>query len=206
VFFKTTLFLIFSNLLLLLQSLVSDPIVSPVIPQDVKKSSASSTKSRKKRGSSGTIGKQLFFQTSEKASVVTQVSDTVADPSFDLCRIDTADRPSYGSLLKTPDSVKSVTPSVSKVSATDSKAINRKVVAERNVRKELCAESAVKPKPLTARFQYGNYNQYYGYRNPNKFEDSRMSCLEKDWFKGMVLLFNLMFIYHKFISSMVVCC
>lgn len=40
-------------------------------------------------------------------------------------------------------------------------------------------------RPYNARFQYGNYNKYYGYRNEEKFKDIRMECLKKEWFKGL---------------------
>ena len=34
------------------------------------------------------------------------------------------------------------------------------------------------------KFQYGNYNRYYGYRNPTKSEDERIDYLKKEWFDG----------------------
>jgi len=34
------------------------------------------------------------------------------------------------------------------------------------------------------KFQYGNYNRYYGYRNPNMSEDDRIEYLKKEWFDG----------------------
>ena len=44
--------------------------------------------------------------------------------------------------------------------------------------------SSIKFKPQQERYQYGNYNKYYGYRNEQKFTDPRMSLFEKEWFKG----------------------
>lgn len=38
------------------------------------------------------------------------------------------------------------------------------------------------------KFQYGNYNQYYGYRNPGASEDSRIRILQPDWFRGKEVL------------------
>ncbi|XP_078697315.1 7SK snRNA methylphosphate capping enzyme-like [Branchiostoma floridae x Branchiostoma belcheri] len=37
-------------------------------------------------------------------------------------------------------------------------------------------------------FQYGNYDRYYGYRNPAKEEDVRLSYFRPDWFKGLDVL------------------
>ena len=34
------------------------------------------------------------------------------------------------------------------------------------------------------KFQYGNYNRYYGYRNPNMAEDDRIEYLQREWFEG----------------------
>lgn len=34
------------------------------------------------------------------------------------------------------------------------------------------------------KFQYGNYNRYYGYRNPNLSEDDRIEYLKREWFEG----------------------
>ncbi|XP_064642715.1 7SK snRNA methylphosphate capping enzyme-like [Lineus longissimus] len=37
------------------------------------------------------------------------------------------------------------------------------------------------------KFIYGNYNRYYGYRNP-ELEDNRLKCFKKDWFTGKDVL------------------
>ncbi|KAG7464498.1 hypothetical protein MATL_G00166300 [Megalops atlanticus] len=38
------------------------------------------------------------------------------------------------------------------------------------------------------RFQYGNYNRYYGYRNPGLSEDPRVCVLRPEWFRGKAVL------------------
>ncbi|XP_051528548.1 7SK snRNA methylphosphate capping enzyme [Myxocyprinus asiaticus] len=38
------------------------------------------------------------------------------------------------------------------------------------------------------KFQYGNYNKYYGYRNPGLNEDPRICILKPEWFQGKVVL------------------
>ncbi|CDQ79403.1 unnamed protein product [Oncorhynchus mykiss] len=38
------------------------------------------------------------------------------------------------------------------------------------------------------KFQYGNYNKYYGYRNPGCSEDPRFHCLRPEWFQGKAVL------------------
>lgn len=38
------------------------------------------------------------------------------------------------------------------------------------------------------KFQYGNYNKYYGYRNPGASEDLRVRFLKPEWFKGKDVL------------------
>ncbi|CDQ88746.1 unnamed protein product [Oncorhynchus mykiss] len=38
------------------------------------------------------------------------------------------------------------------------------------------------------KFQYGNYNKYYGYRNPGCAEDPRFRCLRPEWFHGKAVL------------------
>jgi len=39
-----------------------------------------------------------------------------------------------------------------------------------------------------SKFQYGNYNQYYGYRNPGKIEDGRLQYFKKAWFEDKDVL------------------
>ncbi|XP_036436650.1 7SK snRNA methylphosphate capping enzyme [Colossoma macropomum] len=38
------------------------------------------------------------------------------------------------------------------------------------------------------KFQYGNYDKYYGYRNPGSTEDPRLHTLKPEWFKGKEVL------------------
>lgn len=38
------------------------------------------------------------------------------------------------------------------------------------------------------KFQYGNYNKYYGYRNPGFSEDPRFRVLQPEWFQGKKVL------------------
>lgn len=38
------------------------------------------------------------------------------------------------------------------------------------------------------KFQYGNYNKYYGYRNPGCSEDPRVRVLRSEWFEGKDVL------------------
>ncbi|KAM9332136.1 7SK snRNA methylphosphate capping enzyme isoform 2-T3 [Pholidichthys leucotaenia] len=38
------------------------------------------------------------------------------------------------------------------------------------------------------RFQYGNYNKYYGYRNPGLSEDPRLRLFRPEWFEGKNVL------------------
>lgn len=37
-------------------------------------------------------------------------------------------------------------------------------------------------------FIYGNYNRYYGYRNPQCSQDLRLKCFNKEWFQGKAVL------------------
>ncbi|XP_037604080.1 7SK snRNA methylphosphate capping enzyme [Sebastes umbrosus] len=38
------------------------------------------------------------------------------------------------------------------------------------------------------KFQFGNYNKYYGYRNPGASEDARVRLLRPEWFEGKDVL------------------
>ncbi|XP_026110977.1 7SK snRNA methylphosphate capping enzyme-like [Carassius auratus] len=38
------------------------------------------------------------------------------------------------------------------------------------------------------KFQYGNYNKYYGYRNPGLSEDPRVRLMNPEWFRGKEVL------------------
>ncbi|CAN9501442.1 unnamed protein product [Ophioblennius macclurei] len=43
-------------------------------------------------------------------------------------------------------------------------------------------------KDLHKKFQFGNYNKYYGYRNPGCSEDPRVRVLRPEWFEGKDVL------------------
>lgn len=42
--------------------------------------------------------------------------------------------------------------------------------------------------PKAEMFQYGNYNKYYGYRNPDQAPDARLNYLSASWFEGKEVL------------------
>uniref|UniRef100_A0A3B4A1K5 RNA methyltransferase n=1 Tax=Periophthalmus magnuspinnatus TaxID=409849 RepID=A0A3B4A1K5_9GOBI len=44
------------------------------------------------------------------------------------------------------------------------------------------------PQRQRKKFQYGNYNKYYGYRNPGASEDLRIRVFKPEWFKGKDVL------------------
>jgi len=48
------------------------------------------------------------------------------------------------------------------------------------------ASSSFKEK--NEKFQFGNYNQYYGYRNPGQIEDGRLQYLKSHWFEEKEVL------------------
>ena len=43
-------------------------------------------------------------------------------------------------------------------------------------------------KAKNEKFQYGNYNQYYGYRNPGNIEDMRLKFFKRNWFEDKEIL------------------
>ena len=43
-------------------------------------------------------------------------------------------------------------------------------------------------KETNEKFQFGNYSQYYGYRNPGSAQDSRLQHFQAEWFLGKEVL------------------
>jgi len=62
----------------------------------------------------------------------------------------------------------------------------------KNVETKLEKRKAKKPSSSfnekNGKFQYGNYNQYYGYRNPGKIEDIRLQYFKSAWFEDKDVL------------------
>lgn len=59
---------------------------------------------------------------------------------------------------------------------------------DRDVNNQQCLSSYLPPiKPLfkkrNEQFRYGNYDRYYGYRNPELGADYRLDCFKPEWFK-----------------------
>ncbi|XP_045161582.2 7SK snRNA methylphosphate capping enzyme-like [Mercenaria mercenaria] len=50
------------------------------------------------------------------------------------------------------------------------------------------SSSVQKGDKAPAKFIYGNYNRYYGYRTPSSMEDKRLNCFKKEWFDGKRVL------------------
>lgn len=79
-------------------------------------------------------------------------------------------------------------------------AVNYKIGVDPNICKVANEEEAVKPtsnpdstKTIKSKsdkvvFQYGNYNQYYGYRNPGSITDNRIQCFKSEWFEAKDVL------------------
>lgn len=69
---------------------------------------------------------------------------------------------------------------------TDSNDINRK----RNKswkQEEIQRKKREQKKREAVEFRYGNYHQYYGYRNHGQ-TDSRIMCMKQEWFNGKDVL------------------
>ena len=153
-----------------MSSTIVDPIVSPVVPQDVKRSSSIFSPKLKKRKSLSQGSAKKTSQSNvnssqmpkdnihHKKSKSENDNDNLADKLFSEIKA--------ARLQTTVKSTVSV-PSDNKQETKTAK-----------------PKSTGSFKPSNARFQYGNYTQYYGYRNPRKFQDVRLNFLKKEWFKG----------------------
>ena len=134
--------------------------MSPVIPQDVKRSSIIfSPKSKKRKSSSQGSGKKL--------SLLSNIESEKSGSDF---HSDTANNSLSEQLFSEISAARLHSSIKSEVS-----------IPHENKNKK---QSTKTFKPENARFQYGNYTKYYGYRNPQKFQDSRIDCMKKEWFRG----------------------
>jgi len=62
------------------------------------------------------------------------------------------------------------------------------VIDEKKVPVKLAVPQKEEPKKKENRFVHGNYNRYYGYRNPGQQEDPRIKHLKAEWFQQKKVL------------------
>ena len=152
-------------------SAIVDPIVSPAVPQDVSKSSAVfSPKSRKRKSAS-------------QAKKIALVTENV-DKSEDTIQQKKAKTDGDCSEFINEKLIAEI--KTARLKATSSSKLNSQVSVPQH--DQLKAHKLPNFKACNARFQYGNYTKYYGYRNSHKFQDSRMNFLKKEWFKDKDIL------------------
>lgn len=67
---------------------------------------------------------------------------------------------------------------------------NEEISPVRKHRKQICqkSEKSSKKNRRNTKFVYGNYNRYYGYRNPETEDDHRLGCMRQEWFDGKDVL------------------
>nr|XP_002129700.1 7SK snRNA methylphosphate capping enzyme-like [Ciona intestinalis] len=154
-------------------SAVTDPIVSPVIPQKTNRNVVFSPKSRKRKASASIHAKniaQLNMDVVPGTDLLVVASETK----------ETLEKKGAKKSLYSHENESTSEKTCVQYSAVCSPSQN----SQKTEKKGTNVKSA-KPsfKKNNARFQYGNYSQYYGYRNPKKFQDCRMTCLKREWFK-----------------------
>nr|CAB3263757.1 7SK snRNA methylphosphate capping enzyme-like [Phallusia mammillata] len=151
-----------------------DPIVSPVIPQDVKSSSSLSASKQKKKRNSVACGKQLAFNIGGDMGP-SKIS------SHDNNLLLATDIDTQHKLVN--DKTQPEATAIFECTAKDN--TNHAVAQKSNTHNKSSQQHKGHPKfrANNTRFQFGNYNQYYGYRNPQKFKDDRMELFKKEWFK-----------------------
>lgn len=60
----------------------------------------------------------------------------------------------------------------------------KRQLSQKPTEKTTPCSTSFKPFPKKGKFIYGNYNRYYGYRNPDTEDDQRLVSFKKDWFEG----------------------
>lgn len=153
-----------------------DPVVSPVVPQDMKRSSAIfSPKSRKRKSLSQTSNKQASRSNNNNETLAD------ADSRCEKSKSETPLKNRYDEKLFAEIKEARLQSNIkSKITFPEEQKTHN---SSNNPNKK--AGRSLNFKPANSKFQYGNYTKYYGYRNPQKFKDDRMECLKKEWFKGM---------------------
>ncbi len=71
----------------------------------------------------------------------------------------------------------------SAASSTGTTTSNKQQQQQQNQRRG----SNKKPRPKES-FVYGNYNRYYGYRNPDHMDDPRLKPMKREWFENLEVL------------------
>ena len=66
--------------------------------------------------------------------------------------------------------------------------LSRQSSNQKTSESEASGSKRLKPPHKQKKFIYGNYNQYYGYRNPTTECDHRIKCFCAEWFEGKEVL------------------
>lgn len=122
------------------------------------------------------------------ASLLTEDSEPAAKKTAGVIISDSSkEAESKSDIVKTDDStLQGENENNSSLKAKDIGKFHRLNEGKHPKRDKHCQDG--KPFKQKKLFIYGNYNRYYGYRNPHCSQDLRLKCLKKEWLEGKDVL------------------